>query len=59
MAIMEWMRRWVRHPLAKRVSVTLAIVGCISLVRLWLGHEQSVFVGVLIADIREWFPRGA
>lgn len=22
-------------------------VGCISLVRLWLGHEQSVFVGVL------------
>ena len=51
MAIMEWMRRWVRHPLAKRVSVTLAIVGCISLVRLWLGHEQSVFVGVLMGVV--------
>jgi len=26
MAIMEWMRRWVRHPLAKRVSVTLTLL---------------------------------
>ncbi len=51
MAIMEWMRRWVRHPLAKRAGLTLAIVGCISLVRLWLGHEQSVFVGVLTGVI--------
>lgn len=47
MAIMEWMGRWVRDPLAKRTGLTLAIVGCISLVRIWLGHEQSVFVGVL------------